>query len=239
MRPCRLEQVALGANHRRERGDDLLTDRVEWRVGYLREELTEVVEQESRSIRQRRDGCVSTHRTNCLGAGPGHRREDDPQFLVGIPKGLLASGDGVVGVHNVLSVRQRVEVHYSLSQPLAVGRLRGQLRLDLIVLDDASCCGVDEEHATWLEPPLAHDARGLNVEHPRLGGEHHEPVVGHPESSRAQPIAVEHGPDHGAVGERHVRWAVPGLHQSRVELVELAAIRRHLSVVLPRLGDHH
>ena len=45
------EQVPLGADRRRHRGDELLADRVERRVRDLREQLLEVVEQQPRPVR--------------------------------------------------------------------------------------------------------------------------------------------------------------------------------------------
>ena len=47
-----LEQVGLRADGRRQRGDELLADGVERRVGDLREELLEVVEQHPRACRR-------------------------------------------------------------------------------------------------------------------------------------------------------------------------------------------
>ena len=101
------------------------------------------------------------------------------------------------------------------------------------------CGGVDQEHAARLQPALLHDARRVDVEHADLARHDHEVVVGHPVAARAQAVAVEHRADHGAVGERDRRRAVPRLHQRRVELVEGALLRRHRRVVLPRLRDHH
>ena len=99
--------------------------------------------------------------------------------------------------------------------------------------------GVDEEHAPGLQTPLAHDARLLDREYAGLGRQDHETVARDPVATRAQPVAVEHRADHGAVGEGHVCRTVPRLGEGRVELVEGAASRVHLGVVLPRLGDHH
>jgi hypothetical protein len=115
----------------------------------------------------------------------------------------------------------------------------GELALDLLVLDDPVLLGVDEEHPARLQPALAHDLRGVDVEHADLGREHHETVVGDPVAGRAQAVAVEHGADLGAVGERDAGGTVPGLHQRGVELVEGAPLGVHLGVVLPRLRDHH
>ncbi len=98
---------------------------------------------------------------------------------------------------------------------------------------------VDEEHPARLEPALADDRRGVEVEHADLGGQHDQAVVGHPVARRAQAVAVEDRADLVTVGEDHARRAVPGLHQRGVELVERAALGVHLGVVLPRLGDHH
>ena len=90
---------------------------------------------------------------------------------------------------------------WSVGQPLVVGVLGGQLGLDLLVLDQAALRRVDEEHAAGLQAALAHDALGGDVEHAHLAGQHDQAVVGDPVARRAQPVAVEHGADDGAVGE--------------------------------------
>jgi hypothetical protein len=54
-----------------------------------------------------------------------------------------------------------------------------------------------------------------------------EVVLGHVVARGPEAVAVEHGADDGAVGERDRRRAVPRLHQRRVVLVERAALRAH------------
>ena len=90
-----------------------------------------------------------------------------------------------------------------------------------------------------LQPALADDRRRIEVEDARLGSEYDEAVLGHPEATRPQAIAVEHRSDERAVGEGHVGRAIPGLHHRRVVLVERTPRGIHVDVVLPRLGDHH
>ena len=124
-------------------------------------------------------------------------------------------------------------------QPVAVRVLGGERVLDLLVVDDAALAGVDQEHAAGLQAALADDLGRIDVEHADLGGHDHEVVVGHPVAARPQAVAVEHGADHGAVGEGDARRAVPRLHHAGVELVEGAPVGVHLGVVLPRLRDHH
>ena len=140
---------------------------------------------------------------------------------------------------DVLALGDVVEVDQAGVQPLVVRVLGGELGLDLLVLDDAVLVGVDQEHPARLEPALAHDRGGVEVEHADLGGEHDQAVVGDPVAGGAQAVAVEDRADLGAVGEHHAGGAVPRLHQRGVELVERAPACVHLGVVLPRLRDHH
>ncbi len=111
--------------------------------------------------------------------------------------------------------------------------------LDLVVVDDPTRLGVDQEHPPGLEAALADHLRRRDVEHADLAGQHHQTVVGHPVAGGAQAVAVEHGADHRAVGEGHGRRAVPRLHERGVVPVEGPPGRVHRAVVLPRLGDHH
>ena len=234
-----VEEVALGADASSERGDELLADGVERRVGHLREELGEVVEDEPRALGEHGERGVGAHRAERLGAGAGHRRDEDLQLLLGVAEGPLAAGDRGRRVDDVLALGQVGELDEAGVQPLLVGLLARQRGLDLVVADDPAGGGVDEEHPARLEPPAAHDVLGLEVEHARLGGEDDQAVVGDPVAAGAQAVAVEHRADHRAVGEGDAGRPVPRLHERRVELVERPAGRVHRLVVLPRLGDHH
>ena len=238
-RRLRLEQVGLRADRAGQGGDELLADRVERRVGHLGEQLAEVVEQQPGLRAERRDRRVGAHRAERLAAGVGHRREDDPQLLLGVAEDLLAAGDRGVRVHDVLAVGDVVEVDQAGVQPLVVRVLGGQLGLDLLVLDDPVLVGVDEEHPARLQPALADDRGGVEVQDADLGGEDDQAVVGDPVARGTQAVAVEDRADLGAVGEDHAGRAVPRLHHRGVELVEGAALLVHLGVVLPRLRDHH
>ena len=117
--------------------------------------------------------------------------------------------------------------------------LGGEGGLDLLVVDDPALGGVDEEHPARLQPALGDDLGRIDVDHADLRRHHDEVVVGDPVAARAQAVAVEHGADHRAVGERHAGRAVPRLHHRGVEAVERPLGGVHLVVVLPRLGDHH
>ena len=70
-----------------------------------------------------------------------------------------------------------------------------------------------------------------------LGGEDHEVVVGDNIARRPQAVAIQRRADLAAVGERHRRRAVPGLHHRRMVFVEGAPVGVHRGVLLPSLGD--
>lgn len=65
-----LQQVALRAERRVQRGDQLFADGVQRRVGDLREQLGEVVEEQPGALGERGDGRVGAHGADRLGSRP-------------------------------------------------------------------------------------------------------------------------------------------------------------------------
>ena len=123
--------------------------------------------------------------------------------------------------------------------PLAVGVARGDLALDLLVLDDPAPLEVDQEQLARLQAPEPQDLLGGDVQQAGLRAEHDVPVGRLHPAARPQAVAVERGADHAAVGERHRRGPVPGLHQAGVEGVEALQVVRQVVAVAVGLGDHH
>ncbi len=124
-------------------------------------------------------------------------------------------------------------------EPLAVGTLRGDLALDLAVLDDAPLCEVDEEQLAGLQAAEAGDALGGDVEEPGLRAQHDVPVGGLNPAPGAQSVAVERRADDAPVGEGDRGGAVPGLHQAGVEGVEALQVVGQVGAIAEGLGDHH
>jgi hypothetical protein len=80
------------------RGDDLLADRVDRRVGDLGEELLEVIVEQARLVGEHRERRVVAHGADGLDAVLGHRGEDDALVLKGVAEGDLALEErGVIG----------------------------------------------------------------------------------------------------------------------------------------------
>ena len=235
-----LEQVGLRPDGPVGGHDDLLADRVHRRVGDLREELLEVVVEELRAFREDGQRGVVAHGADRVGAGGRHGVDDQPDVLGGVAEDLLAAEDRlVVGQDDRARVGQVGQVDQGLADPLLVGVLAGDRRLELVVGDDPALLRVHEEHAAGLEAPLGDDVLGRDVQHARLAGHDDAPVAGHGVAAGAEAVAVQRRADAHPVRERQRRRAVPRLHEARVVLVERAALRGHRGVPAPRLGDHH
>ena len=192
---ARLEQVVFGADGHAHRRDELFANRIERRVGDLREQLLEVVVEQPRLVRQHRQRRVGAHRAERLFAVERHRRQQQPQIFLRVAEGLLAAQHGLVIGPLRVRARQVLDVDEVLPQPLAVRMLGGERLLDLGVADDAALAGIDQQHLAGPQPILDDDAIGGNVEHADFRRHDHEVVVGDAVARRAQAVAIEHGAD--------------------------------------------
>ena len=235
----RVEQVALGSEAYRQRGDDLFADRIERRVGDLSEGLGEVVEQQPGALRQNGDGSVRPHSSQWLHTIARHRHEQNAHLLFGVPEGALTACDGCRSVHDVFALGEICEVDPPLVEPLAPRHRRRELTLDLVVFDESTCRGVDQKHLARAQSSLSHHAFGCDVEYADLARQYDEPVVGDEVPTGAQPVAIERRTDQIAVGEDERGGAVPRFHDHRVVLVEVASVGVDIDLVLVRLGHHH
>ena len=243
-RPCiGREQVGLGSQGRTHVGDQLLADGVERRIGHLGEELLEIVVEQPRAIREHRERRVGAHRADRLCPVPDHRREDYPQVLLGEAEGALPGAQRLLRRgrrgRRGRGRRQVVDVDKLLLQPRGVRLLPCEVALDLLVVDDAPLGRVDQEDAARMQPILDQHVLRRDVEDAHLGRHDHHVVLRDVVARGPQPVAVEHRPDDGSVGEGDRRRTVPGLHERGVVRVERLALRAHRLVVAPRLRNHH
>ena len=106
-----VEQVALGADAGAQRHDDRLADRVDRRVGDLREELLEVGEQRRAVVGEDGERVVVAHRADRLLAVPGHRRDQDAQVLLRVAERELALAQRQLALADRRRRLEVVEVH--------------------------------------------------------------------------------------------------------------------------------
>jgi hypothetical protein len=85
-----VQQVRLGADEGHQRHHDRFADRVDRRVGHLREQLLEVVVQRLVLVGQHGQRAVVAHRADALLAGLRHRRHQELDVFLGVAEGLLA-----------------------------------------------------------------------------------------------------------------------------------------------------
>ena len=237
------QQVAVGADIYRGVGDDLFADGVDGRIGDLREELLEVVEQRLMLFGQHRQRDVDTHGGDGFAGVERHGDHTGLQLLVGIAEGAVQRVAAllVVGFDGLIGQRQVAELHQMLVQPFAIGLAGGVVALELVVVDDAAGAGVHQQHPARRQAGLYGDLLRRDVQHTHLGGQDQIIVVGDIVAGRAQAVAVERGAHHIAVGEQDGRRAVPRLHHGGVIVVEVALFAGDVALMLPRLGngDHH
>ena len=92
-----VEQVALVAQRGGQAHHDLLADRVDRRVGDLREQLLEVGEQRRRLVGEHGQREVVAHRADRLLGLDRHRREQHAQVLLRVAERPLAQPQRLVG----------------------------------------------------------------------------------------------------------------------------------------------
>ncbi len=238
----RLHQaVPLPAERADERHDAVFSGRVDRGIRDLGKDLLEVVEEELGLIGERGEGRVVAHGARRFHRAGNHRRQQDAQVLERVAEHPLACEQVCFAVlhRSLCTLRQLVQLGQVPGHPLGVRPPCGAVILELLVRDDPTFFGVDEQHAPRLEPTLVDDRLGVDREHARLRGEHRKVVLGHPVARRAQAVAVEHAAHAAPVREGHRSGPVPGLHQTLVIAVEGLLLCRHQRIAVPRFRDQH
>ncbi len=238
--PLMVEDVRAGTDERDEAHHQFLADRIDRRVGDLREVLLEIGVEQLRLVGHRRDRRVGAHRADRLLTGRRHRRHQELRVLMGITEGLLAVDQRHVAAQRPrLDRLQLFEDQLGVVEPLAIGMLAGERRLHLLVGDDAALFHVDQQHLAGLQPPFLDDLVLGDRQNAGLRRHDDAVVAGDDVARRAQTVAVERGAYLAPIGEGDRRRSVPRFHQRRMIFVEGLALRRHELVAGPGLGDQH
>ncbi len=164
-----IQNVALGADVADQRHHQLFADGIDGRIGDLRKELLEVVEERLGTVGETGQGNVGAHGADGLLAFGAHGGEQNLEILFAVAVGALPAEDGlVVGGNDAGRLGQLVERDLLLLKPLRVRLAAGQLLLDLGVGDDALLDGIDQEHAAGLQAALLEDIFGRDFENAGL-----------------------------------------------------------------------
>ena len=231
-----LEQVELRAQAGLQRHHDLLAQRIDGRVGDLRELLAEVVVQRARLARQHRQRRVVAHRGDRLLPLLGQHPQHLLALLVADAEQLLAAAPPRrrprLPVRHP-AVDQGADVARALPQPLPVGPAGAVAAVDVARVQELAGAGVDRHHLARPHAALGHHLGVVVLVHADLRSQHDAPVAGDHVAGRAQAVAVQHAGGVAAVGQHDASRPVPGLHVHRAVLVEGAQVRIHAHGVLP------
>ena len=227
--------------HRRRH--EALAQRVDGRVGDLREELVEVVEERARVTGEHGERNVGAHGRQGRLARVGHGAHGllDVIEVVAVTGQALGEGHfGIDGLEGVLLALGKI-CHREglLVDPVAEGLLSGKVGLDLVVPDDAALGGIDDEHLAGTERARLQNLVGLDGEGSRLGGKYHAVVVRDVVASGTQAVPVQCGTGDAAVREGDGGRTVPALGEHGLVAVVGAARVGELLVLVPRLGEQH
>ena len=238
-----LEHVAVVAQVEHGRSHEALAQRIDGRVGDLREELVEVVEERARVAGEHGERNVGAHGGQrrlarvCHGA---HGLLDVVEVVAVTRQALGERHVGVNGLEGVLLALGKVAHREGLLvDPVTEGLLRRKVGLDLVVPDDAPLGGVDNEHLAGAERARLQDLVGLDGQGACLGGKDHAVVVGDVVAGGTQAVPVEGGAGDAAVRECDGGRAVPALGEHGLVAVVGATRVGELLVLVPRLGEQH
>ncbi len=234
-----VEQVDLGADPGLQAHHHVLADRVDRRIGDLREQLLEIGEQRRLAIGEHGQGGVVAHARHRLLALGRHRRDDHPQVLLRVPEGELLGTQRLDPRCPRLALGQVVDVDYRPLIPLRVRLAAGDPALDLLVIDDPTLLEVEQKQLPRREAALALDVLRRDRHHARLRGQDDVALGVLDPAPRSQAVAVEHRTGDAAVCEDDGGGAVPRLHQAGVEVVEALDVGVEVPPRAVGLRDHH
>ena len=225
------EQVRARADHRDQAHHQLLADRIDRRVGDLREILLEIVVEQPRPVGQHGDAacrCPSTRSDRRRLAPSARGRTSGLPRCSRTPAGDTVSSVGIA--LGWLGVRrdggQLLELELRLR---AATRRRAASAASWALISSSSMMRPCSRSMSSIRPGWSRHLRTMLLlgdrQHAAFRGHDHPVVVGDAEARRPEAVAVERRADLPPVGERDRGRPVPRLHQRGMIFVEGAALR--------------
>ena len=223
----------LGKTHH-----EVLTDRVDGRVGNLSKLLTEVVEENLWLVGEYGKWGIITHGCSRLLTLGSHRNDGTIDvFLTKTELQFLAS-EVFHTIFHLSSAAQLFQFNTVGIQPLAVRMSLSQALLDFAIIIDLAFLGINQENLTRLQASLLGNLSWVEIHHTHLRSHYHHIVLGDGIACRAQTISIEHTTGIAAIAEEQGGRTIPWLHQDRVILIESLQILRDRILVVEALRHH-
>ena len=216
----------------------VFSQRIDGRIGHLREILPEEVAQRAASVRQHRERRVVAHGADDLLGVLHHGVEDHFELLVGVAGGDLPAPElrplepGRLGGASDAGAQVR---HTARPDGERMGG--GELVLDLGVVAEGAVGDVHADHLPRPQASLLDDRVLRRRHHAGFGAGDHEAVPGNAVAHRPKAVAVHSGDHPAPIGRDDRRRAVPGLHDRvRVAVKGAPGIRHRRGLRRPCLG---
>ena len=223
----------------REAHHQFLSDGVDGRVGDLGKLLTEIVEENLRSVGEYRQWRIVAHRGCRFLSIHCHGDDGGVDVFCPIAKHDFLLQQVVDVVCHVSPALQFLQLDAVGAQPLPVGIFAGQLFLDFTVIVDPALLGVDKQDFPGLQTSFLCYLCGVEIHYANLRRHHHGVVLRDGVSCRAQSIPVEHAAGKASVAEKQGCRTVPRFHQYGVVFIEGFQVFRDGVLVVERFWHQH
>ena len=224
----------LGKTHH-----EVLTDRVDGRVGNLSKLLTEVVEENLWLVGKHGKRSIITHGCSRLLTLGSHRNNGTVDVFLAKTELQFLASEVFHSVFHFSSAAQLFQFNTVGVQPLAVRMLLSQALLDFAIIVNLAFLGINQENLTRLQASLLGNLGWVEIHHTYLRCDYHHIVLGDGIACRAQTVSIEHTTGITAIAEEQGGRAIPWLHQDRVILIKSLQILRDRVLVVEALWHHH
>src|SRR5690606_36897612 len=216
-----LQQVALRTDITLERHHHFFANRIDRRIGDLREQLLEIVVNHSRLVGQARERAVVAHRIDRVAQLLHQRQQHELHGFGGVAEGPHARQQRVriETVRLLLGVQIR-ELDLLILDPFAERPRIGEAFLQLGIVDQATLGEIEQKHLARLQAALGFDIGGIDRQYTDFRRHDDLVVMGDVVTAWTQTVAIEHRADVLAVGEDDRRRTVPRFHDGGIEFVK-------------------
>ena len=204
----------------RQAHHQFLTYGVDGRVGHLCKLLTEVVEENLRTVADDCQWRVITHCCYRLLPCSCHGHHSLVDIL--LTKTEVDEFPFIVlnRVLHMATALQLLQLDAVRREPFAVWMCLGEFLLDFAIIVYLALLRVDEKNLSGLQTSLAHHVTRLEVHHTHFTCHHYHTALGDGVAAGTQTISVQHAASKASVAEEQGSGTIPRLHQDGVILVE-------------------
>ena len=230
------------ANIEHARSNQALTQSVDRRIGYLGEQLVEVIEEGTVLLREAREGSIDAHGSQGHTALFSHGANHFIHVIPVVAQLSHAYGHGDLGIARCFGLGGSIKIgNFDLLflYPIAIGLFLCIAGTQLVIPDNAIGRSIDFHHFTRTKTACGKDVGGLDFDGSNLRGKQEAIVTRDVVAGRTQAVAIERSTERGAIGVGDSGRTIPRLHEHGLVFVIGTTTSGKRFVVVPRLGQQH